>query len=420
MNYDVIIIGAGTSGMMAAISASQLGAKTLLIEKNKRIGKKLLLTGGGRCNVTNNRSPEDVIRHIPGNGRFLHSAFSQFDNHDLIAFFKQQGVQLKEEDHGRMFPISNQSKTIIETLQKRIQEEHVTLWTETVVKEVLVQEEKVVGVQLQSGKQISASTVIIATGGKTYPHTGSTGDGYQFAKKTGHTITPLYATESPLISDEFFIQQKTLQGLALQDISLSVINEKGKAVITHEMDVLFTHFGLSGPAALRCSMFVQKQIEKQKSAIVRLDALPHKKPNQLVQWVFKQKKADKNKSVKNALKGLLPERYLHFLLEKAQIDTDKPIKQLTEKEIENFVFLIKNLDIHITKTWPLDKSFVTGGGVTLKQIHPKSMESKLISGLFFTGELLDINGYTGGYNITAAFITGFVAGKHAATLAINH
>ncbi len=417
MSYDVIVIGAGTSGMMAAISAAEHGAKTLLIEKNKRLGKKLLLTGGGRCNVTNNRSAEDVLAHIPGNGKFLYSAFSQFDNHQIMAFFEENQVSLKEEDHGRMFPVTNRSKTIVECLSNKMTELGVTVLIDQPVKKLLIEEKKIVGVQLMNRDRYVAPCVVVSTGGKTYQYTGSTGDGYLFAKKAGHTVTPLFPTESPLVSKETFILSKELQGLALQDVTLTVLNQKKKPIVQHTMDLLFTHFGLSGPAALRCSMFVNQELEKAATVTVELDAIPTKEQQELTQEILEMKKENRQKSIKNGLKQLLPERYLLFLFTRAKIDYDQPLTQLEDKDIAQLVTQIKHFSLEISSTWPVEKSFVTGGGISLKEIQPRSLESKRIAGLFFTGEVLDINGYTGGYNITAAFVTGYVAGKHAAEIA---
>ncbi|QIL46263.1 NAD(P)/FAD-dependent oxidoreductase [Vagococcus coleopterorum] len=417
MTYDVIVIGGGTSGMMAAVSAAENGANTLLIEKNKKLGKKLLLTGGGRCNVTNNREPEDIIQHIPGNGKFLYSAFSQFDNHQIMAFFEENGVSLKEEDHGRMFPVSDRSKSIVECLQTKMLELGVTIQQADPVKRLLIEDQRIVGVQLDSGDRQIAPCVIVSTGGRTYQQTGSTGDGYRFAKKAGHTVTPLFPTEAPLLSKESFIQNKTLQGLALQDIKLSVLNTKNKEIVSHEMDMLFTHFGISGPAALRCSMFVNKELEARESVTLVLDALPNKSQAQLVSEFAQRRAESEQKSIKNALKNMLPERYLDFLISQTEIDSSATIKSLNEKDRDQLIDLMKAFPIEINGTWPIEKSFVTGGGISLKEINPKSMESKLVSGLFFTGEVLDVNGYTGGYNITAAFVTGHVAGKHAAEIA---
>lgn len=374
--FDVIIVGAGTSGMMATIAAAEAGAQVLLIEKNRRVGKKLLMTGGGRCNVTNNRPAEEIISFIPGNGKFLYSAFSQFDNYDIMNFFESNGIHLKEEDHGRMFPVTDKSKSIVDALFNRINELGVTVFTKTQVTKLLRKDDQIIGVETELEK-IYAPCVVLTTGGRTYPSTRATGDGYKLAKKMGHTISPLYPTESPIISEEPFILDKTLQGLSLQDVNLTVLNQKGKPLVNHQMDMLFTHFGISGPAALRCSSFINQELTRNgnQPVTVALDVFPTKSFEEV------------------------------------------PAKQLTEKQRLSFVELLKDFQFTVTKTLPLEKSFVTGGGISLKEVTPKTMESKLVNGLFFAGELLDINGYTGGYNVTAAFVTGHVAGSHAAEIA---
>ncbi|HPJ00133.1 MAG TPA: NAD(P)/FAD-dependent oxidoreductase [Enterococcus sp.] len=412
-SYDVIVVGGGTSGLMAAIAAAESNSKVLLIEKNKRFGKKLLMTGGGRCNVTNNRMVDDLIHHIPGNGKFLYSTFAQFNNQDIMNFFESQGVSLKEEDHGRMFPVSNKSKTIVDTLVNRVKELGVTIATNTVVKKLL-HETEITGVETEF-ETFYAPCVVLTTGGRTYPSTGSTGDGYKLAKKVGHTIAPLYPTESPLISEESFICEKTLQGISLRDICLSVLNKEGKMVTSHKMDLLFTHFGVSGPAALRCSSFVNQLLETQEHVVVALDCFPDLSEAELTKQI-QATLTDTKKVLKNALQTFLPERLLHFYLEKLDI-ADLPANQLTDDQLAAIVDLWKNFPIQIVKTFPLEKSFVTGGGIHLKEINPKTMESKMMPGLFFGGELIDINGYTGGFNITAAFCTGHSAGKHAAEFA---
>lgn len=412
--YDVIVIGGGTAGMMAAIAAGEAGARTLLIEKNKRLGKKLLMTGGGRCNVTNRRPVEDLIQHIPGNGKFLYSTFSQWNNEDIIQFFESRGVHLKEEDHGRMFPTTDKSKTIVEALTTAMKQAGVTLLMETEVVKLLHDGSQIQGVRTSSG-EFQAPCVIVTTGGKTYPSTGSTGSGYQLAKQVGHQVTPLYPTESPLISEASFIKNGSLQGLSLRDIGLSVLNDKGKAVVTHQMDLLFTHFGLSGPAALRCSYFVNQALRAgAESVYLRLDVFPEQSEAAVLREL--QVRTDNQKSLKNALHGLIPERLLQFYLEASGL-SEVTSTAVTEQQLETLVGLLKDFRIPVIRTFGLEKSFVTGGGVSLKEVAPKTLESKLLPGLFFAGEVLDINGYTGGYNITAAFCTGHVAGTQAAEIA---
>ena len=412
----VIVIGGGTSGLMASVSAAMHGAEVVLLEKNPTLGKKLLHTGGTRCNVTNRRSPEEIVKHIPGNGRFLYSAFSQFDNQDIIQFFESRGVRLKEEDHGRMFPVTDSAKTILETFIQDIKKLGVQVRTNVKVKTIRVNEGTLEVVELDNGEQLQADAVILATGGKSYPKTGSTGDGYGIARVAGHTITPLFATEVPLTSSEEFIQKGDLRALSLRNVALSVLNGKGKAVVTHQMDMIFTHFGISGPAVLRCSSFVHQVQEKEnkKEVVMSLNALPDFSASELDAKLKGFVEEAPLKSIKNHLKGLLPERYVEFLLEKVGIDDQMAVSRLTAANWIAVKECLTNFRFTVNGALPIEKGFVTGGGVHLKEVNPKSLQSKLTQGLYFCGEVLDIHGYTGGYNITAAFVTGYVAGMHAA------
>ncbi|MCD4839537.1 NAD(P)/FAD-dependent oxidoreductase [Neobacillus sedimentimangrovi] len=422
MNYDVIVIGGGPSGLMAAIAAGEKGAKVLLIDKGNKLGRKLAISGGGRCNVTNRLPVDELIKHIPGNGKFLYSAFSIFNNEDIIRFFEKLDIQLKEEDHGRMFPVTDKAQSVVDALLHQLDKLQVKVMTDAPVVDVLYENGSVSGVLLKDKQIFTAKSIVIAVGGKSVPHTGSTGDGYAWAKKAGHTITDLFPTEVPVTSDESFIKNKVLQGLSLRDIELSVLNPKGKPLITHRMDMIFTHFGISGPAVLRCSQFVVKALKKFNVTHVAMliDALPDRKEEELFQEIVKLVKAEPKKNLKNILKGLLPERYLLFLLDQNEIDPSAQAGTISKEKIRSFVNSCKNFEFKVNGTLSIEKAFVTGGGVSVKEINPKTMESKLMNGLYFAGEILDIHGYTGGYNITAALVTGRLAGTNAALTAKNN
>jgi len=417
-NFDCIVIGGGPAGLMAGIAAAETSAKVLLIEKGDSLGRKLTISGGGRCNVTNSQSVDEIIKHIPGNGRFLHSVFAQFDNQDIIQFFEKLAVPLKEEDHGRMFPKDNQAKSVVNALTKRFAALKGTTFLNTTVADILFENGKAVAIQLENKEIITAKSFIIATGGGSAPHTGSTGDGYTWAELAGHTITELYPTEVPLLSNEPFIRKKSLQGLSLQNVIVTILNAKGKAIVSHQMDIIFTHFGLSGPAVLRCSQFVVKELQKtkQNEITLQLDTYPAESVENLIKIMMEISKNQANKSVKNALKGLLPERLLLFLLTKANIDANATCATINNTKWKQLAQDIKKWEIKVNGTLPLEKAFVTGGGISIKEIAPKTMASKLIPNLFFCGEILDIHGYTGGYNITAALSTGRIAGKYAGKL----
>jgi len=421
MNYDVIVIGGGPSGLMAAIGAAENHAKVLLIDKGDKLGRKLAISGGGRCNVTNRLPVEEIIKHIPGNGRFLYSAFSIFNNEDIIAFFEKLGIALKEEDHGRMFPVSNKAQSVVDALLQELDRLGVKRLTNSPVKTIQYNHDLSKTVVLANGHTETAGSLIIAVGGKSVPHTGSTGDGYAWAKKAGHTITELFPTEVPVTSKEPFIKEKVLQGVSLRDVAVSVLNPKGKPLITHQMDMLFTHFGISGPAVLRCSQFVVKAMKKWNlsEVTVAIDSFPDIKADKLLADIKELVKADSKKAIKNTLKGLLVERYLLFLLEKAKIDPASQGATISQEKLKAFVQLCKGFSFQVNGTLAIEKAFVTGGGVSIKEISPKTMESKLMNGLFFCGEILDIHGYTGGYNITSAFVTGRLAGVNAALSAAH-
>ncbi|MDQ0338860.1 putative Rossmann fold flavoprotein [Caldalkalibacillus uzonensis] len=421
MTYDVIIIGGGPSGLMASIAASEAGANVLLVDKGSKLGRKLAISGGGRCNVTNAGDIEEIIKNIPGNGRFLYSCLATFNNRDIIRFFEGLGIKLKEEDRGRMFPVSDKAKDVVNALVRQVRKQGVEIRVNAPVKRVLYQGDHVKGVELKNGEIIGASTVIIATGGKSVPYTGSTGDGYAWAQEAGHTITDLYPTEVPITSEEPFIRNKELQGLSLHNITLSVWNPKGKKVIEHEGDMIFTHFGLSGPAALRCSQFVVKLLKKETihTVLLTIDLFPDKPASLVAEEILKLAAKQPKKAIKNVLKGNIPERMIPLLLRKGDLEEDLTYAHLPKKKLTELAQLIKRFPVQANGTLSIEEAFVTGGGVNLKEVDPKTMQSKLMNGLFFCGEILDIHGYTGGYNITAAFTTGYNAGLNAARQAIR-
>lgn len=416
MIYDIIVIGGGSAGLMASVAASEDGARVLLVDKGNKLGRKLGISGGGRCNVTNAKEIDELIKYIPGNGRFLYSALANFSNRDIMSFFENMGIQLKEEDNGRMFPVSDKAKTVVDALVNKVRSQGVDIRTNSPVDEVLYDQGQVVGVRLRSGDVFKSRAVIIAVGGKSVPQTGSEGDGYAWAEQAGHTITDLYPTEVPMTSPESFIQSKELQGLSLRDIGLTVWNPKGKKLIYHDGDMIFTHFGISGPTALRCSQYVVKALKKfpVTSIMVTLDLFPSKSVDEVYQETLALAETDSKKAVKNVLKGYLPERMIPLILSKSGLADDITFYNIPRQLWLEMAKLIKAFPIAMHGTLSIKEAFVTGGGVNLKEVDPKTMESKLMNGLYFCGEVLDIHGYTGGYNITAAFTTGYNAGKSAA------
>ncbi|NLI57068.1 MAG: NAD(P)/FAD-dependent oxidoreductase [Clostridium sp.] len=408
MKKKVIVIGAGPGGIMAAGKAAENGNEVILIEKNNKIGRKILISGKGRCNITNNTDIEGLIENTPGNGCFLYSAFYTFSNTDLIEFFNKYGLKTKVERGGRVFPVSDKAKDVVDTLNNFLKSKKVTLWLNTSVEKILADDKKITGVMLKSGKKVSCDKVVLATGGASYPGTGSTGDGYKMAKDLGHTIVSLKPSLVPLITNEKWV--KNLQGLSLKNVSITLLNNKGKKIYSDFGEMLFTHFGVSGPIILSASRHILDYDYKGIKLLIDLKpALTEEKLDERIQRDFLK---FSRKQFKNALDDLLPQKLIPVIIELSRIDAAKPVNQITKEERISLVKLLKNLTLSINGARPLEEAIVTAGGVSVDEINPSTMESKLIKGLFFAGEVIDLDAYTGGFNLTIAFSTGYLAGNN--------
>lgn len=416
-NYDVIIIGGGPAGLMAAAAAGRRGARTLLLEKGERLGRKLIISGGGRCNVTNRKPPEELIRdHIPGNGRFMYSPLHAFGSEEIIAFFEGLGIALKEEDRGRMFPVTDRAITVANALIDHIRTLGVQIRQRAPVDHLLFEDGRVAGVALRDGAKLGAGSVVVAVGGCSVPATGSTGDGYPWARQAGHTITTLYPAEVPIRCCDPFIAERELQGLSLRAISQTLYDPSGKAITTQTGDMLFTHFGISGPASLRTSHYVSRARQTWGDVPLRLtvNLFPGPSADDLYAETMAALAAAPKKAVKNVLPALLPERLVPVLLRLAGVDEYLTHAHVPKPAWQQLCRLLGAFPLIVVGTLPLADAFVTGGGVAVKEVDPRTMGSRLTPGLFFAGEVLDVHAHTGGYNITIAFSTGWIAGASAA------
>lgn len=406
----IVVIGGGAAGMIAAGRAGELGARVILLEKNPVLGKKLSITGKGRCNVTNTGEIRDFIENYPGNGRFLYSPLSRFSNQKLMEFFTKQGVKLQVERGGRVFPASNRAGDIVEALRHYLDANKVQVQLREEVLDLLTENGRLLGVATSKGL-IMAAKVIVATGGKSYPATGSTGDGYKWAAAVGHTIIPVKPALVPLNIREEWVRE--LQGLTLKNVEASVAD--GEKILGAEFgEMLFTHFGVSGPIILTLSRVVVERGGSPGRLKLKINLKPALNEEKLDNRLKRDFSKYQRKQLKNALDDLLPKRLIPHILNQSGLDEDKHVHQVTREERREMVKVLRGLTMTIEGPRSLAEAIVTAGGVCLKEINPRTMESQLLRGLYFAGEVLDIDGYTGGYNLQAAFSTGYVAGEQAA------
>lgn len=420
--------------MMAAISAAKSENEVILLEKNNMLGKKLLITGKGRCNITSSLEMDDFIKNIPGNGRFLYSSFENFTNKDIIKMLKENGVNTKEERGNRIFPVSDKSIDVRNAFEKELRKNNVKILLNTKVNRIIVEDLKVIGVELENKEKIKAGKVIIATGGKSYPLTGSTGDGYKMAKELGHTtseirpsLIPITVTNNVKVEKENIAKStyetslnlcKNLQGLSLRNVAVEIIDEtKNKKIYEDFGEMLFTHFGVSGPTILSASSHLlrYKNIEellKDGRIQLKIDLKPALTEEKLNSRILRDFEANKNKEIKNSLNELLPQKLIMPIINLLGIDENKKVNSITKEERIKLVKLLKNFTITLEGFRGIEEAIVTAGGIKVKEINPKTMESKIVEGLYFAGEVIDVDAYTGGFNLQIAYSTGYTAGMN--------
>ena len=406
----VVVIGGGAAGLMAAVIAGREGAKVTLLEKMNYVGKKMGITGKGRCNITNACDMSEFIKNTPGNGKFLYGAYERFTNEDLLQLLHDAGLETKVERGGRVFPASDSALDVRNTFMKLMKQYGVDVHLEEPVKKILVDDGTVTGV-VTDKETYHADAVVIATGGKSYPATGSTGDGYVLASQVGHTITDIRPSLVPIVTEESWV--KDLMGLSLRNVELSVI-AKNKVQATMFGEMMFTHFGITGPIVLSLSHTVGKLMRKKNISTIGLDInlKPALSPETLDKRLQKDFDLYSKKQLINGMKDLLPSRLIPLIIELAGIDPQKPINQISKEERQQIGYMLQHMPLTVKGLRPVEEAIVTAGGISLKEFNPKTMESKLVKGLYGAGEVLDIDAFTGGYNLQAAFSTGYVAAMH--------
>ena len=404
---NVIVIGGGPAGMLAAISASEQGNKVIILEKMNSLGKKLCITGKGRCNITSSLPIDEFIKNIPGNGRFLYSAFQNFTNQDILNLLNKQGLKTKEERGNRIFPITDRASDVLDALIAKLKKQNVKIITNTRVQDIIVENNKIKGV-IANNKKYEADKVILATGGASYPTTGSNGNGYELAKKVGHTVTEikpsLVALTAKTASQEIC---KKLQGLSLKNVGIKIIKDN-KEIYEDFGEMLFTHFGVSGPTVLSASAHLVRTDLKNVKMII--DLKPALSEEKLEERILRDFMEEKNKEFKNSLDKLLPKKMIPVIVE--IMNLNKKVNEIKKEERKKLVKLLKNFEIEIENFRPVEEAIVTAGGINIKEINPKTMESKLVKGLYFAGEIIDVDAYTGGFNLQIAYSTGYTAGMN--------
>ena len=406
-NENIIIIGAGPAGLMASIAAAEHGGKVVLLEKNGFPGRKLSITGKGRCNITNTALIDQLILNIPGNGKFLFSTFNKFSNSDLIEFLASQaGIQTVSERGGRVFPVSNDAKDVTSALVSLAKKRGVEIMTNSEVSSIDAIDGAVVSVTLKNGRRIGCNSAVLATGGASYKNTGSTGDGYSIARTLGHTVIPPEPSLVPLISSEAWVG--SLAGLALKNIAIKLVDEKMKTIYTDFGEMLFTHNGVSGPVILSASRHMVGRKDRNTTLII--DLKPALSGEVLDKRIIRDFTANPNKAYKNSLEGLLPKSLISVVIMLSGIDPEKPVNMILKAERQSLASLLKNLRVPITGTGSMNEAIITAGGIKTSEINPATLESKLVKGLYFAGEVIDVDAYTGGFNLTIAFCTGYCSG----------
>ena len=414
---NIIIIGGGPAGMIAGIKAAEDGNSVTILEKNNSFGRKLLITGKGRCNITSGLEISEFINNIPGNGRFLYSAFENFNNNDIIKLLREEGLDIKEERGNRIFPVTDNARDVLDALLNRIKKLKINIKLNCNVNKIIVQEGMAVGVEYNDKEELFADKIILATGGLSYPNTGSTGDGYEMAKELGHSIKDI---KPSLVPFETYQKNecKRMQGLSLRNIGIKVKDtEKNKIIYEDFGEMLFTHFGVSGPVIISSSAHLvrYKNIEelfKKRKIRLTIDLKPALTREKLDERILRDFEELKNKQFKNCLDKLLPQKLIPVMIERLKINPEKQVNEITKEERIRMVELLKNFELEISKFRPIDEAIITAGGVSIKEINPKTMESKLIPNLYFAGEIIDVDAYTGGFNLQIAYSTGYTAGSN--------